>query len=64
MVPLKIWMPQNLTIAYFAIEFLNPGSLSIFCLGFPPEIFVCIYNTFDNNFGIENDFTKYFKDSF
>ena len=25
----------------------------------PPEIAVCIYNIFDNNFGIKNDLTKY-----
>ena len=27
------------------------------------EIDVCIYDTFDNGFEIENDFTKYLKES-
>ena len=27
------------------------------------EIVVCIFFTFDNNFEIENDFTKYLKES-
>ena len=31
--------------------------------GVPLEIVVWIFNTFDNNLGINNDFTKYFKES-
>ena len=27
-------------------------------------IVVCIYHTFDNNFGIKNDFTKYLKERY
>ena len=33
------------------------------CSRVPQEIVVWIYDTFDNNFSIENDFTKYFKTS-
>ena len=29
----------------------------------PPEIVVGIYDTFDDNFGTENGFTKYLKES-
>ena len=28
-----------------------------------PDIVVWIYDTFDNNFGNENDYAKYFKES-
>ena len=33
------------------------------CLHVPLEIVVWIYDTFDNNFGIDNDFTKYLNES-
>ena len=33
------------------------------CLRIPLEKVVCIYDTFDNNFEIRNDFTRYFKGS-
>ena len=28
------------------------------------DMFVCIFNTFDDNFEIENDFRKYLKETF
>ena len=37
--------------------------LTHWCLEVPREIVVCIYDTFDNNFEIENYFTKYLKKS-
>ena len=42
---------------------LNESSLSnMEGLKVPQEIAVWIFDTFDNNFGIENDFTKYLKE--
>ena len=32
--------------------------------GLPPEIVVWIYNTFDDNFEIENDLIKYLMESY
>ena len=32
------------------------------CLRVPLDIVVCILSTFDSNFEIEDDFTKYFKE--
>ena len=33
------------------------------CLRIPPSIVVWICDTFENNFGIDNDFTKYLRES-
>ena len=43
----------------------NPGlkGLTHSTLRVSPEIVVWIFNTFDKNFGIKNDFTKYLKES-
>ena len=37
--------------------------LTHLCLGVPRVIDVRIYSTFDSNYGIKNDFTKYLKKS-
>ena len=44
---------ENSTRGFFHTPFTH------YCLIVPPGDVVWIYNTFDNNFGIENDFTKY-----
>ena len=46
------------------VAVLSNGTLSVNGLRVPPESTLWNYDTFDHIFVIENDFTKYLKESF
>ena len=48
-------------LEYESSIFLS-GIRNWFCLFYPTESVVLIYATFDDNFGIKNDFEKYLKE--
>ena len=45
-------------LQHFVLAKLVTSSIRV-----PPSIVVWIYYTFENNFGIDNDFTKYLRES-